>query len=111
MMFSFTLSGAKLCLSVFHVAVGAAPDTLIRPHDNLPADSLAMSLQGIWEVVRSQKDLNLPAHKVTRCDDVVTCYLSLQGRVAMHGNGCLSVNVLLCGEVFMTGGALLCGRT
>lgn len=32
--------------------------------DKLPADSLVLSTKQIWEVIRSQKDLNLPAHKV-----------------------------------------------
>lgn len=32
--------------------------------DKLPGDALALSLQKVWEVIRDQKDLNLPAHKV-----------------------------------------------
>lgn len=32
--------------------------------DRLPVDALALSMRSIWEVIRSQKDLNLPAHKV-----------------------------------------------
>lgn len=34
--------------------------------DKLPGDALALSLQKVWEVIRDQKDLNLPAHKVQR---------------------------------------------
>jgi hypothetical protein len=30
----------------------------------LPLDALPYSLAEIWQVIRSQKDLNLPAHKV-----------------------------------------------
>lgn len=30
----------------------------------LPADSLVLSTRNIWGIIRSQKDLNLPAHKV-----------------------------------------------
>jgi hypothetical protein len=33
-------------------------------HDKLPGDAFALSLHSIWDVIRSQKDLNLPAHKV-----------------------------------------------
>lgn len=33
-------------------------------HDKLPADALPLSIENIWAVIRSQKDLNLPAHKV-----------------------------------------------
>ena len=32
--------------------------------DKLPGHALALSLQKVWEVIRDQKDLNLPAHKV-----------------------------------------------
>lgn len=32
--------------------------------DKLPADSFAMSIEQIWDIIHSQKDLNLPAHKV-----------------------------------------------
>lgn len=38
--------------------------SLVRVYDKLPADALPLSLQNIWSVIRSQKDLNLPAHKV-----------------------------------------------
>ena len=34
--------------------------------DKLPGDALTLSLQKVWEVIRDQKDLNLPAHKVQR---------------------------------------------
>jgi hypothetical protein len=40
----------------------------------LPADAFAMSAAGIWDVIRAQKDLNLPAHKVmvagVRCREI-----------------------------------------
>lgn len=32
--------------------------------DKLPGHALALSLQKVWEIIRDQKDLNLPAHKV-----------------------------------------------
>lgn len=41
-----------------------AEDALPRSSDRLPADSLTVSTQNIWEVIKSQQDLNLPAHKV-----------------------------------------------
>jgi hypothetical protein len=43
----------------------AVDDTLVvKPVDKLPADSFALSSENIWKIIRSQKDLNLPAHKV-----------------------------------------------
>ncbi len=43
----------------------AGPDGLVRASpDKLPAGALALSTANIWSVIRSQKDLNLPAHKV-----------------------------------------------
>mmetsp|Transcript_17254 Transcript_17254/g.51819 ORF Transcript_17254/g.51819 Transcript_17254/m.51819 type:complete len:843 (-) Transcript_17254:172-2700(-) len=52
-----------------------ADDSLARRQaDRLPADALALSMRSIWEVIRSQKDLNLPAHKVMvaniRCSEI-----------------------------------------
>jgi hypothetical protein len=44
----------------------AGDDTLVREGDKLPADSLVLSTNNIWSIIRSQKDLNLPAHKVGR---------------------------------------------
>ncbi|MEW5304073.1 MAG: hypothetical protein WDW36_006707 [Sanguina aurantia] len=42
--------------------------------DRLPADSFAMSTEQIWDVIHSQKDLNLPAHKIMvaniRCAEI-----------------------------------------
>lgn len=35
-----------------------------RSTDKLPAAALALSTCKVWEVIRSQRDLNLPAHKV-----------------------------------------------
>ena len=47
----------------------ADEDTLVRlSRDKLPGDALALSLQKVWEVIRDQKDLNLPAHKVQHRD-------------------------------------------
>ncbi len=37
----------------------------MRPDpERLPLDALPLSLAEIWAVIHSQKDLNLPAHKV-----------------------------------------------
>jgi hypothetical protein len=57
---------------------GGADDaggSLVRRYpDRLPASALALSAANIWSVIRSQKDLNLPAHKVmvanVRCEDI-----------------------------------------
>ena len=32
--------------------------------DKLPGNVLTINLKKIWEVIKDQKDLNLPAHKV-----------------------------------------------
>ena len=41
--------------------------SLVRPaEDKLPGHALPLSLQRLWQVIREQKDLNLPAHKVIR---------------------------------------------
>lgn len=32
--------------------------------DKLPGDSFALSIEKVWEVIKDQRDLNLPAHKV-----------------------------------------------
>jgi hypothetical protein len=40
---------------------------LVRAGDKLPADSLVLSTKNIWSIIKSQKDLNLPAHKVREC--------------------------------------------
>ena len=36
----------------------------MREDDKLPGAAFSLSIKKIWEVIRSQKDLNLPAHKV-----------------------------------------------
>ncbi|KXZ47030.1 hypothetical protein GPECTOR_38g267 [Gonium pectorale] len=49
-------------------------DSLIHGEEKLPGDAFALSIRNIWEVIRSQKDLNLPAHKVmvanVRCEEI-----------------------------------------
>jgi len=43
----------------------AGDNSLVRvSQDALPGDAFALSLNKVWEVIKSQKDLNLPAHKV-----------------------------------------------
>lgn len=45
--------------------LGADEQSLVRlSRDKLPGHVLPMSLKNIWEVIKDQKDLNLPAHKV-----------------------------------------------
>ena len=46
------------------LAVPPAEDSLFRSDDKLPGDAFALSTGSIWDIIRSQKDLNLPAHKV-----------------------------------------------
>ena len=54
-----------VCLTE-HCCLCAGDDSLIRiSEDKLPGDSLALSMGKVWEVIKDQKDLNLPAHKVT----------------------------------------------
>ena len=36
-----------------------------RSRDKLPGHALSLSLKNIWEVIKDQRDLNLPAHKVS----------------------------------------------
>lgn len=44
---------------------GAGDNTLVRAVERLPADALVLSTHNIWSIIKSQKDLNLPAHKVS----------------------------------------------
>ncbi len=45
--------------------MNAGDNSLVRiSQDALPGDAFALSLNKVWEVIKSQKDLNLPAHKV-----------------------------------------------
>ena len=48
--------------------VPLSDDSLVRKHDDqLPVSALPLSTANIWSVIRSQKDLNLPAHKARFC--------------------------------------------
>lgn len=54
---------------------GDPDESYIRITDNkLPGHTLALSMAKVWEVVRSHKDLNLPAHRVMvseiRCKEI-----------------------------------------
>lgn len=48
--------------------------------DKLPGSSLALHMTTIWEVVRANKDLNLPAHRVMvaniRCEQIAADQLA-----------------------------------
>ncbi|EFJ52341.1 hypothetical protein VOLCADRAFT_79128 [Volvox carteri f. nagariensis] len=50
-------------------------ESLIRGDEKLPGDAFALSIRNIWDVIRAQKDLNLPAHKVMvaniRCQEIL----------------------------------------
>ena len=43
----------------------ASPSSPCSSSDRLPGSALPLSLETMWEVVQSQRDLNLPAHKVS----------------------------------------------
>jgi len=45
----------------------AGDGSLVHPNEHLPGAAFALSAQKIWEAIRAQKDLNLPAHKVAGC--------------------------------------------
>ena len=65
----------------------AGDDSLIRiSEDKLPGDSLALSMGKVWEVIKDQKDLNLPAHKVSLWGNLLfplarMCACQLPGRL------------------------------
>ena len=59
-----TLCHVGCLLSPALSSPSAAEDTLVRGDEKLPGDAFALSIHNIWDVIRSQKDLNLPAHKV-----------------------------------------------
>lgn len=48
--------------------------------EKLPGSSLALHMTTIWEVVRANKDLNLPAHRVMvaniRCEQIASDQLA-----------------------------------
>ena len=49
-------------------AEGEGASGFLRPSDEkLPGQALALSMAKVWEVVRDNKDLNLPAHRVSEC--------------------------------------------
>ncbi|CAD7704286.1 unnamed protein product [Ostreobium quekettii] len=51
-------------------------DSYVRTGDKLPGDAITMSTQKVWELIRTHKDLDLPAHKImvanTRCAEILT---------------------------------------
>ena len=73
---SFSVSVSQILMDV----ICSEEDTLVRvSNDKLPGHALALSLQKVWEIIRDQKDLNLPAHKV--------CASSLQA-APLHAHCC-----------------------
>lgn len=76
---SCTHGELALLAAVQRTGLTAGDDTLVRAGDKLPADSLVLSTKNIWSIIKSQKDLNLPAHKVgARCSPPVSLLLSEQ---------------------------------
>ena len=64
-------------------------ETLIRGDEKLPGDAFALSIRNIWEVIRSQKDLNLPAHKVRGGTGRSEAPAASRCSVAGRGHHCL----------------------
>ena len=52
----------------------------------LPGHTLALSMARVWEAIREQRDLNLPAHKVRP----LRLYASSSVLVAHSAEGCLA---------------------
>jgi len=49
------------------VRAATEEDSLVHvSEDKLPGQALPLSMQRLWQIIREQKDLNLPAHKVPR---------------------------------------------
>ena len=73
------------CYGYNHEHVPTGADSLVHvSQDALPGDAFALSLNKVWEVIKSQKDLNLPAHKV--CSQICHQLLSTVRviKLAMH---------------------------
>ena len=60
--------------------------------DKLPAAALALSTKKVWEVIRSQRDLNLPAHKVRHSMPAVLRTLP----ACWHMSHCTYVHAACC---------------
>ena len=70
--------------------MAAEEDSLVRVSpDKLPGHALGLSMQKVWEVIREQKDLNLPAHKVVHGSNVATSTAGLQMHAHMCANAIL----------------------
>lgn len=51
--------------SISACCAGAEEESLVvHSGDRLPGSSLALSMSELWQVIKEQRDLNLPAHKV-----------------------------------------------
>lgn len=66
-----------------------SPDSLVRvSSEKVPGNAVMLSMAKVWEVIKDNKDLNLPAHRVMvaniRCEEIVHDQLnSLGGDPAM----------------------------
>lgn len=53
------------CFAYLYACAAEEGDSLVRAaEDKLPGQALPLSMQRLWQIIREQKDLNLPAHKV-----------------------------------------------
>jgi len=65
----------------------AGEDTLVRDVERLPADALVLSTHNIWSIIKLQKDLNLPAHKVPAAAQLLQWSVSIQAATAIGPAG------------------------
>ena len=65
----------------------AGEDTLVRDVERLPADALVLSTHNIWSIIKLQKDLNLPAHKVPAAAQLLQWSVSIQAATAIGSAG------------------------
>lgn len=64
----------------------AGEESLYRGTEKLPGDSFLINTEELWAVIRSQKDLNLPAHKV-RCGAMPPAIMASQAGAAGTATG------------------------
>lgn len=91
--------------AVWVVCLTGADSLVHVSQDALPGDAFALSLNKVWEVIKSQKDLNLPAHKV-RCHNfnvsivqIPSCLVQSSWALSMLQRCCTGVVVLLPRQV------------
>ena len=91
----FLCSCALLVQIFFYCPVCTADESLVRQSDDrLPGEVFNMSVRDIWGVIRSQKDLNLPAHKVLVLAVLLMCAcVGVGGVCVCRGGGEVSLGI------------------